>query len=105
MSEGAADKAAIQQVSEGDALTSPAVSIVWFGHVVMPELATGNGASTARCIRPGGRRDSALMVSTAGGPNMYGSLKVNEWLQPREHLPHIHLKRTKGGSVAIVGFR
>jgi hypothetical protein len=46
-----------QQVSEGDALTSPAVSIVWFGHVVMPELATGNGASTARCIRPGGRRD------------------------------------------------
>ena len=26
-----------QQVSEGDALTSPAVSIVWFGHVAMPE--------------------------------------------------------------------
>ncbi len=46
-----------QQVREGDALTSPAVSIVWFGHVVMPELVTGNGASTARCIRPGGRRD------------------------------------------------
>ena len=39
-------------------LASPVVSIVRFGHVAMPEPVTGNGAGTARCIRPGGRRDS-----------------------------------------------
>jgi hypothetical protein len=54
---GAADKAAIQQVSEGGSPRKSCLSIVRFGHVVMPELATGNGVSTARCIRPGGRRD------------------------------------------------
>jgi DNA-binding NtrC family response regulator len=30
---------------------------------------------------------SSLMVRTVGGPSEYGSLKVNEWLQPRERLP------------------
>ena len=38
-----------------NAVASPVVSIVRFGHVVMPVLALGNGASSARCIRPGGR--------------------------------------------------
>jgi hypothetical protein len=40
-----------------EAITSPVVSIVRFGHVVMPELVIGNDASPARCIRPGGRRN------------------------------------------------
>jgi hypothetical protein len=53
----------------------------------MPELATGNGVSTARCIRPGGRRAKALTVRAVGGPSKYGSLKINEWLQPRECFP------------------
>ncbi len=70
-----------------EALASPVVSIVRFGHVVMPELATGNGVGTARCIRPGGRRARALTVRAVGGPSKYGSLKINEWLQPREVFP------------------
>ncbi len=30
-----------------------------FGHVAMPQLVSGNGASTARCIRPYGQRETS----------------------------------------------
>ena len=58
----------------GKALPSPAMSIVRSGHVAMPELATGNGAGTARCIRPGGRRD--------GNPNGQNSRWVKQVWEP-----------------------
>jgi hypothetical protein len=34
---------------------------------------------------PKGHR--ALTVRAVGGPSKYGSLKINEWLQPRECFP------------------
>ena len=52
----------------------------------MPEPVTGNGAGTARCIRPGGRRD----VFPDGQGSRWAKRvwePEDKRLQPREHLP------------------
>ena len=46
----------------------------------------GNGRSTARCIRPDGKR-GILIVGTVCGPSKQKSLNIKEWLQPRNMPP------------------
>lgn len=47
------------------------MSVVRFRHVAMPEFVTGNGANTARRIRPGGGEGHRTSrVGAVGGPSV-----------------------------------
>jgi len=50
MGSGAADKAAVRQVSDDETSQVLSCQLSAFGHVVMPEFVIGNGASTARWL-------------------------------------------------------
>ena len=55
-----------------------------FGHVVMPVPVFGNGAGSARCIRPSGR--GRTLVRTARGPSKYGGLRRGQIRDSGLHL-------------------
>ena len=84
MGSGAADKAAIRRVTSR-VRRSPALSVVRFGQVAMPEPLTGNGRGGARCIRPSGRRDlgpdgrSSLWAKQAWEPEHKGMVAASKY--------------------------